>query len=672
MSDDVISVTLRLRDGALFAAETRKASREIDHLGDSARKADRDAKGLSTSFELVNKTANLLKWPAIIAGIGLLGQAFSAATAGGIGFIAALSPLVGLLGTLPALAVLAGQGFGVTKIGLMGVTDALGGLNEAIDPKKFALLQRPAQDFVLALDKMKQPVLALQRSLQAGLFPGLTAGLHAAMPAVKALTGPLTGTARVIGLFADRLGHLVGSRGFLKDLRSQAYFNNIQMTRMGGAVLHLVNVFRNLMVASRPLVATIVRMVAGWAATADRATAAGRASGGLQRAFHSVWVTTSRVLRTLIDFAVGLFNIGRISKREIGDGLLVHLTRSADQFRRWTASGPGIARITKFFADARPVVAALGTLLKDTATQILRFGAGSTGGLVGTLGVFDRFVRIVGTLSRLVGPDTVVYAFLAGKVLAGGLGALNGFAGGMRAIAVATGLATTAGAAELGIIEATQAAATGMWLAITGPEVLVVAGVLAVAAAFYLAYTKIGWFHTAVDSVFGFITGHWPLLLAILTGPFGLATLFIYSHFNALVGFFRRLPGRIWNALKSVPGLIGKAFHGILGLPGKALNTITGVLGGRAAGGPIMQTGTYLVGERGPEMVTLHAGSYVVPNERLTPMAAPVSATVAGSSGPRRASAPVVIDLHSVLQLPDGRIVADTTDQVIGVDQARA
>lgn len=44
---------------------------------------------------------------------------------------------------------------------------------------------------------------------------------------------------------------------------------------------------------------------------------------------------------------------------------------------------------------------------------------------------------------------------------------------------------------------------------------------------------------------------------------------------------------------------------------------VDAVLGGKADGGPINKSGTYLVGERGPELVSLARGQYVTPNEKL-------------------------------------------------------
>jgi hypothetical protein len=48
-----------------------------------------------------------------------------------------------------------------------------------------------------------------------------------------------------------------------------------------------------------------------------------------------------------------------------------------------------------------------------------------------------------------------------------------------------------------------------------------------------------------VAGVFNWIKDNWPLLLAVITGPFGLAVLAIVNNWNSLVDFFAKLPGRI-------------------------------------------------------------------------------------------------------------------------------
>jgi phage-related protein len=64
-------------------------------------------------------------------------------------------------------------------------------------------------------------------------------------------------------------------------------------------------------------------------------------------------------------------------------------------------------------------------------------------------------------------------------------------------------------------------------------------------------------------SVFGWIRDNWPLLLAILTGPIGLAIAIIVKNFDtikdvisAVVGWFSELPGRIVSALSGAAHVI--------------------------------------------------------------------------------------------------------------------
>lgn len=670
MSDENINIRIRLKEAAKFAVETRLVTHEVDELGKATGRAKREADGATVSYNLLQRTLKLLKPATWIAGFLLLGKALAAGGLGALALVAALAPLVGLLGTIPAFSVLAGQGFGVMALGLAGVTDAVGGLNDQIDPKKFATLSRPAQDFALHLDALKPRILDLQRSVQRGMLPGLTEGLDVAAPAIAQLQGPLAGTGREIGRFGAGLGRLVGSRGFLADLRSQAEFNNVQMRHLGGATLDLVSVFGDLIVTSRPLVAWLVLLVAGWAASAKHMTVAGRASGGLQKGFDTVQVTTGRVVRIVADLAVALWNLGSIAKRNLGDQLLVSLVRGADALRQWTESGAGVSTVTGYFEDAKPVVYALARLLGTTGRTLAGFGDGGAG-LVGVIGMLDSTVRLVGWLAEAVGPSTVLYAFLAGKIIMMGVKAFFLFSNTMRAIAVATGMATAAGAAQLTVMEATQAAAIGMWAAITGPVGLAILAIAAITAAVLVLYHKWGWFHRAVDNTWGFIKDHWPLLLTILTGPFGLAVLAITKNFNTIKSTANTVVSWITNRFRQLFGFFGRAKDKITSLmPGNLLRQGASFITGRALGGIVRPGETEtLVGERGPEIARFPAGTQIVPHTATlsAPRMAQVSRT--GGAMTTQGRGPVHVHVHSTLKV-DRKTLAKATNEAIADEKA--
>ncbi|MFE2486069.1 phage tail tape measure protein [Streptomyces mirabilis] len=142
---------------------------------------------------------------------------------------------------------------------------------------------------------------------------------------------------------------------------------------------------------------------------------------------------------------------------------------------------------------------------------------------------------------------------------------------------------------------AEKAAAAAQWLLDAAmdanPIGLIVLGIAALVAGLIWAYNKIGWFRDMVNTafkaigqaiswVFDWVKGHWPLLLAILTGPIGLAVLMIVKHWDkitsgfksayhavlsvgaSLIGWVRALPGRILSFLAGLgASLVAQASH---------------------------------------------------------------------------------------------------------------
>jgi phage-related protein len=220
---------------------------------------------------------------------------------------------------------------------------------------------------------------------------------------------------------------------------------------------------------------------------------------------------------------------------------------------------------------------------------------------------------------------------------------------------------------------------TAVWAAITGPVGLVVIGIIALVAAFTILYNKVGWFHDAVDAVFGaiksavstafnaivdaakfafnWIKGNWPLLLGILTGPFGLAIALIVTHFGTIkkvasdaFSTVSRLASDAWNGMtKGVDAAVQTIINLINKIPDAAksvVDKVTGFFGGigdavsgaasklnpvsdlkgllKGQHGLVMPGGggLALVGEAGPELLQLPGGA------RVSPLAAGTSPPV--------------------------------------------
>lgn len=197
---------------------------------------------------------------------------------------------------------------------------------------------------------------------------------------------------------------------------------------------------------------------------------------------------------------------------------------------------------------------------------------------------------------------------------------------------------------------ATKALAAGQWLLnaalSANPIGLIIIALVALAAGFYVAYKKVDWFRNAVNAafqwlvtaarnVFGWIKSHWPLLVSILGGPFGLAFVLIAKNFDKI----KSGVSSVWNWVKSTFGKIKGFIKGVFGGGfvsgiGRGLadwlnsNTPFGdrvefsILGKHvgftipalAEGGRVVRPGAALVGERGPEIVSLPAPAQVIPN----------------------------------------------------------
>lgn len=182
-------------------------------------------------------------------------------------------------------------------------------------------------------------------------------------------------------------------------------------------------------------------------------------------------------------------------------------------------------------------------------------------------------------------------------------------------------------ALKVAMVVATFAAA-GLSAAVliwAGVIVLIVIAIIGLALLFLYLYKHVTWFHNAVDAVFNWIKTNWPLLLAILGGPFTALGYLIYRQFSAIksfvvgiVKFIRQIVDDVIHYIASIPKRLGGVLKKVPGV-GLALKTaggaahvaggVFGAITGRAGGG-IMQPGeTTLVGERGPELLSAPGGT---------------------------------------------------------------
>lgn len=163
------------------------------------------------------------------------------------------------------------------------------------------------------------------------------------------------------------------------------------------------------------------------------------------------------------------------------------------------------------------------------------------------------------------------------------------------AVTIAAYLAQVALAAAQTFAAGVRMAAA--WLLAMGPIGLIVAVVAGAVALIIANWNRVGPFFTGlwngiknvVAGVINWIKANWPLLLAIITGPIGIAVLLISRHWqaikngaasaiNSVASFFGGLPGRILGAIGNLGSLLynsGRSLiQGLLNGAGSLLSSI--------------------------------------------------------------------------------------------------
>lgn len=204
-------------------------------------------------------------------------------------------------------------------------------------------------------------------------------------------------------------------------------------------------------------------------------------------------------------------------------------------------------------------------------------------------------------------------------------------------------------------------------IAIAALIAIIVVIALKVKAFRHAFVTAFHWVVNAARTAWGWIKGHWPLLLAILIGPFALVVYAVKRHFGTIVGFIKGMPGRIARAAKGMWDGIVVAFKAVLNkviglwdwlhdklhihvgarhigpvkIPGVDMHLIP-FIPPLKKGGDIARGGAAMVGDAGPEILDLPAGASVHPLGRGSgdDLAEKIAAAIARRT-PKRA-----IDIH--------------------------
>ncbi|HKV68028.1 MAG TPA: hypothetical protein VJN72_08050, partial [Gaiellales bacterium] len=186
----------------------------------------------------------------------------------------------------------------------------------------------------------------------------------------------------------------------------------------------------------------------------------------------------------------------------------------------------------------------------------------------------------------------------AAKAFLGIVQALMGVLGGnQKVLSILIGVVAGLAAAVL-VVNAATAAWTALQTVLNvvlaaNPIGIVIVAVAALVAAFILAYKTSDTFRRVVDSafdavlgaakaVFNWLKSNWPLLLGILTGPFGLMVAIIVRNWDAIEDAARTAVSAVKSALNGLAQWISGFAHGVLAAALNAAGNVFDAIAGGA------------------------------------------------------------------------------------------
>ncbi len=261
---------------------------------------------------------------------------------------AAMAPAALGVGGLGYAALGAAAGLGVFRLATVGVMDAVGGLNDALDPKKLEKLTPAARALARQLHFMKAPLRDLQGTAQGAMFPGMVKGLRSIKGAMGALRPTVDKIAQAIGGAAAEMGAFIAEIMKGDEIKRLGSFAASMIRQAVGPIKTLARAGINLLDSMRPLAEwmfAMARHIANWAAESINAAIASGRMAKLIEATKFALLTMGKVLYNTGGLLIA---IGKAAY-PVGKRLATAFANATKGAKDWANSMEGQTRLTKFF-----------------------------------------------------------------------------------------------------------------------------------------------------------------------------------------------------------------------------------------------------------------------------------------------------------------------------------
>lgn len=485
----------------------------------------------------------------LIAGAGGLAAAFAGA---GLGLGAYGLVMGNVMATMKKLDTL-------QKAASTGNKKAVAALNQFVKG-----LSPAFRAFDKQLNTTKTQYRQWSVSLEGPVLAPLTQGLKLVHPLLQALTPAVKAAGSAIRFLVSELAGDINSGGFAKWVRSMkpAIFTTI--VNGGRTVINIIKGIGGILAAFVP--------VSGKVTGGILHLSQSFAKWGQTLSSHSGFQSLMDMAKNSAPLLVTIFRNLAVILKNVG-GNMAGIATPANSRALLQVLVP----LTKIFAQLSQNQALVKSviyfmLLKSSFGQL----SGAAGNLKtaysDTISVFTKTKDAVQAVGRFrdgfrdanaAASEFSGTAGTMGGKLKSGLTGITGWVKGIRNWTLWTKVASAAQKVWNGVQVAFN------FIMGMNPIVLVIAGIALLVAAVILAYHKFGWFRDFVNAVWrdirawtldawhwilgaiqatwNWVKQNWPLLLGIITGPIGLAVVFIVKHWNAILDAAKFL----WHALQA-------------------------------------------------------------------------------------------------------------------------